>query len=698
MIVLILTTYMLMDLVTDFFCQTSYYCSRNRSKKYRAAAFGRRFLERGRLYNENMAAGNVKISRRLPIGAEVLSDGRTHFRVWAPQVERVEVVFGKEFSPNKACHNRRPSEAGWNTSSLVPESNGYFSGTIQDTKEGTLYYYRLDNADDLYPDPASRFQPDGPEGPSQVINPARFAWTDENWKGLVLEGQVIYEMHVGTFSQSGSWKGAIERIPALADTGITVIEVMPVADFAGDFGWGYDGVDLFAPTRLYGTPDEYRLFIDKAHSLGIGVILDVVYNHLGPVGNYLGQYTRFYFSDSYKNEWGEAINFDGPNSGPVREFFIANAGYWVEEFHLDGLRLDASHQIFDKSPENILAAITRRVREAGGRQGCRKTILIAENETQQVKLGRPIDEGGYGMDALWNDDFHHSAMVALTGHNEAYYTDYLGNPQEFISSLKWGYLFQGQYYKWQKHRRGSPGLGLKPSSFILYIQNHDQIANTCCGIRVHKLTSPGLLRAITALLLLAPGTPMLFQGQEFAASTPFFYFSNVSPALVDNIHRSRLKFLSQFRNLAQPEIQATIPRPDDPDTFERSKLDFTERELHREIYQLHCDLLKLRREDRVFHSQRKGMLDGAVISPQAFILRFFGDKGDDRLMLVNLGTDLQLGPAPEPLLAPPEGAEWKILWSSEAREYGGLGVPPLETGDNWRIPGRATVVMKGEKG
>jgi maltooligosyltrehalose trehalohydrolase len=260
-----------------------------------------------------------------------------------------------------------------------------------------------------------------------------------------------------------------------------------------------------------------------------------------------------------------------------------------------------------------------------------------------------------------------------------------------------GYLYQGQYYKWQKKRRGTPGLGLRPSTFILYIQNHDQIANSCCGIRIHNLTSPGLLRAVSALLLLAPGTPFLFQGQEFAASTPFFYFSNVSSDMADDIHRSRLNFLSQFRSLAQPEIQATIPRPDDPHTFESSKLDFGERDLHPEIYLMHRDLLRLRREDPVFHSQRKGALDGAVISPQAFILRFFGNKGDDRLMFVNLGTDLHLDPAPEPLLAPPEGTGWKILWSSEAPEYGGRGTPPLETEDNWRIPGRAAVVLKGEK-
>ncbi len=614
------------------------------------------------------------VSRRFPIGAEVISEEGVHFRVWAPQHRRVEVVF--DILPSRE---------------LVSELNGYFSGLAPSAADGSLYRYRLDGAEPLYPDPASRFQPGGPCGPSQVIDPGRFPWTDYDWKGISIDGQVIYEMHIGTFTSSGNWVSAIEHLKTLAETGITVVEIMPVADFAGSFGWGYDGVDLFAPTHLYGKPDDFRLFVDKAHSFGMGVILDVVYNHTGPVGNYLKHYSQSYFTDRYKNEYGEAINFDGPDSGPVREFFITNAGYWIDEFHLDGLRLDATQLIFDKSPEHILAAIARNVRKAADKK---KVILVAENEAQQVKLVRPLEEGGYGLDGLWNDDFHHSAMVALTGHNEGYYSEYLGNPQEFISSLKWGYLYQGQFYRWQKMRRGTPTVSLKPSTFVIYLQNHDQIANSCCGVRMNYLTSPGLYRAMTALMLLAPGTPMLFQGQEFAATSPFFFFSNVSPSLAENIHHSRLKFLSRFRSLAQPETQARIPRPDDPATFERSKLNLAEREQHIEAYRLHYDLLKLRREDPVFRSQRVGGLDGAVVGPHTFILRFFGKKGGDRLIFVNLGSDLHLDPAPEPLLAPPEEAVWQLLWSSEDPKYGGSGTPPLETADNWRIPGQATVVLK----
>ena len=468
---------------------------------------------------------------------------------------------------------------------------------------------------------------------------------------------------------------------------------MPVADFTGQFGWGYDGVDLFAPTRLYGGPDDFRRFVDRAHAAGLGVILDVVYNHLGPDGNYLKQYAADYFTDRYANEWGEALNFDGPNSGPVREFFVSNAGYWIDEYHLDGLRLDATQQIFDNSPEHVLAAVTRRVREAG--RG-RATLLVAENEAQHSRLARPLDKGGYGMDALWNDDFHHSAMVALTGRNEAYYTDYLGKPQEFVSAVKWGYLYQGQRYGWQKKRRGTPALDLAPAQFVVCTQNHDQIANSGWGLRCHLLTSPGRFRALTALMLLAPGTPMLFQGQEFASSSPFLFFADHQPELAKLVRKGRKEFLAQFRSLALPEVQATLADPADPQTFERCKLDFSERAKHAPVYQMHRDLMRLRREDPVLSRQRPRGVDGAVLGAQAFVLRYLADDGADRLVLVNLGRDLHLHPAPEPLLAPPEGKGWSILWSSQDPRYGGGGTPPLDTDKNWHVPAEATVVMAPE--
>jgi maltooligosyltrehalose trehalohydrolase len=571
------------------------------------------------------------------------------------------------------------------------EEGGYFSAHVPHAGDGTLYRYRLDGSDGPFPDPASRFQPDGPHGPSRVVDPGRFQWTDGSWRGTSIEGQVLYEMHIGTFTKEGTLASAARELPEFARAGITVLELMPLAEFPGRFGWGYDGVDLFAPTRLYGEPDDLRAFIDKAHRAGVAVILDVVYNHLGPDGNYLKQYTESYFTDRYHNDWGEAINFDGEDAGPVRELFIANAGYWIDEFHFDGLRLDATQSIHDASSDHVLAAITRRAREAA--RG-RSIIIVAENEPQLSKLVRPPEAGGYGMDALWNDDLHHSAMVALTGKNEAYYTDYNGSPQEFISAVKWGYLFQGQRYKWQKQRRGTPSLDIKPASFVTFIQNHDQIANSARGLRAHALTSPGRYRAMTALLLLAPGTPMLFQGQEFASSSPFLYFADHKPELARLVAKGRGEFLEQFKSIAQAEVKACLSDPGDKTTFERSKLDLTEREQHAEAYALHKDLLELRRRDPTFRAQRPRGVDGAVLGPEAFVLRFFGDDSlGDRLLLVNFGPDLHLDPAPEPLLAPPEGALWAILWSSESPRYGGCGTPPLDTEDNWRLPGHAAVVM-----
>ncbi|HEX3128063.1 MAG TPA: malto-oligosyltrehalose trehalohydrolase [Thermoanaerobaculia bacterium] len=606
-------------------------------------------------------------SRRLPIGAEVVPEG-VHFRVWAPRRRRVEVVH----------------DAG--TAELEGEGDGYFSGLMEGIGAGALYRYRLDGGG-AFPDPASRFQPEGPHGRSRVVDPSTFEWTNRDWPGVEPEGQILYEMHVGTFTREGTWEAAARELPELARLGITVVEMMPITEFPGRFGWGYDGVDLFAPSHLYGEPDDLRRFVDRAHAAGIGVILDVVYNHFGPDGNYLRQFSDSYFTDRHENDWGDAINFDGEDAGPVREFYLANAGYWIDEFHFDGLRLDATQDIHDASAEHILAAVVRRVRETA--RG-RTTFLVAENEPQETRLVRPLERGGYGIDALWNDDFHHSAQVALTGRNEAYYTDYLGTAQELISAVKYGYLYQGQRYSWQKQRRGSPGLDLPPWAFVSYLQNHDQVANSGQGERCHRLSDPGRFRAMTALLLLAPATPMLFQGQEFCSSAPFLYFADHNPELAEAVRKGRLEFLSQFPSLADPEVQAVIATPHDPATFERCKLDFAERERHAGCYALHRDLLRLRREDAAF----LGRMDGAVLTSDALVLRFFDPEGD-RLLLVNLGRDLHLVPAPEPLLAPPEDRRWEILWSSEDPEYGGSGAPPPEDEEEgWRIPGHAAVVLR----
>ena len=611
--------------------------------------------------------------RRLPIGAELQRGAGVHVRVWAPAATRVDAVIDGESA----------------AVALEPESGGYFAGMLPNAGVGTRYRFSLDGAAPL-PDPASRFQPDGPHGASEVIDPAAFRWTDDAWPGVTLRGQVLYELHVGTFTRDGTWRAAMEQLPALADIGVTVLEIMPVADFPGYFGWGYDGVDVFAPTRLYGRPDDFRAFVDRAHALGLGVILDVVYNHVGPDGNYLARFSPDYFTDRYPNEWGEALNFDGERSGCVREFFIANAGYWIDEYHLDGLRLDATQQIFDASAEHIIAAITRRVRQAA--RG-RVTLIVGENEPQHVRLIRPLERGGYGLDALWNDDFHHSARVAATGRNEAYYSDYAGSPQELVSAVKWGFLYQGQRYAWQKKARGTPTFGVPPEHFVAYVQNHDQVANSGRGERLHRLTTPGRYRAITALLLLGPATPMLFQGQEFAASSPFVYFADHRPELAELVKKGRAEFLAQFPSLATPEMRACLGDPADRASFERCKLDHGERQRHAHVVALHRDLLRLRREDPVFSRRRPTGVDGAVLGDAAFVLRFFGEP-TDRLMLVNFGRDLELTRAPEPLLAPPENTRWQVVWSSEHPDYGGSGAPPLTADEPWRLIADAATVLE----
>ena len=617
--------------------------------------------------------------RRLSVGAEVLSSegtGGAHFRVWAPKRTRVDVELVRENGPRFVELQREDGER-------------YFSGTVEEAVDGTLYRLRLDG-EHSYPDPASRFQPEGPHGPSRVVDPSRFQWTDGAWRGAELAGQVIYELHVGTFTPEGTWDAARRELAELASLGLTCIELMPVAEFPGRFGWGYDGVNLFAPTRLYGEPDDLRRFVDEAHRLGLAVILDVVYNHIGPDANYLREFAEEYFTDRRRTEWGAAINFDGPGSIPVREFFVVNARYWVEEFHVDGYRLDATQSIFDDSAEHVLTAIGREVRAAA--RG-RATIVVAENEPQDTRLIRAPERGGYGLDGLWNDDLHHSAMVALTGMREAYYTDYRGTPQEFISAVKYGYLYQGQRYKWQRQRRGTPALDLPPHAFVTFIENHDQVANSARGQRVHALTTPGRFRAMTAYLLLAPGTPMLFQGQEFAATPPFLYFADHEPGLAEKVREGRAEFLMQFRSIAAPEMQARLDDPGAVETFERSKLDLAERERHAPIYIMHRDLIRLRRTDPSLGPNAR-RVDGAVLGAEAFVLRFFGDEGGDRLLLVNLGSDLPFNPAPEPLLAPPLDAVWTVMWSSADPRYGGAGTPPLEGRRNWTLPGHAAVLMR----
>jgi len=619
--------------------------------------------------------------RRYPIGAELIGKNETHFRVWAPKAQQLDLVIEESAAKNAAR----------TFYSLQAEADEYFSGVAK-VGAGACYRFRVNSAENFHPDPASRFQPDGPHGSSCVVDPTKFEWTDADWPGTKLKGQVIYEMHVGTFTSEGTWPAAADQLAELASIGITVMEMMPIADFPGKFGWGYDGVDLFAPTHLYGTSDDLRAFVNHAHSLRLGVILDVVYNHFGPDGNYLGVYSNDYLTRDKENDWGDSINFDGPNSGPVREFFITNGRYWIDEFHFDGFRFDALHAIRDHADDYIIGAVGRAARKAAG---SRSIILIAENDLQEAKMVRPRSEGGDDLDGMWNDDFHHSAIAALTGRREAYYADYVGSPQEFISAAKYGFLYQGQSLSWRKALRGCATFGIGPQVFVCFIENHDQIANTGPGQRLRFQTSPGRYRAMAALLLLGPWTPLLFQGEEFGASSPLMFFADIGDASVrDATRRGRAKWLAPFLSLSDEDAWRSLPAPDDPRVFARCKLDFSEREKNRPTYDLHVDLLKLRREDSRFRQQITGGVDGAVLGPASFVLRYFAEENDDRLLIVNFGKNQLLEPAPEPLLAPPLGYRWETLWTSESPRYGGAEVAAITNEEMWFLPAESAVVLR----
>lgn len=609
------------------------------------------------------------MKRQYPIGAEYSKNG-TSFRVWAPEHKKVSLIF----------------EGSQRQINLTKEGKGYFKAFVDNVKPDTLYYFKLGNEEKLFPDPASRYQPFGVDGASAVID-SSFPWTDADWMGNDLDGQIIYEMHIGTFTKEGTFRAAKEKLKDLAELGITLIEIMPINEFPGHFGWGYDGIYLFSPYHLYGSPNDVKSFINQAHKLGIGVILDVVYNHFGPEGNYFSKFSPDYFNPHEYTEWGDAINFDHPSS---REYFTTNARYWIEEYHFEGLRIDATPWLYSKTKPHILAELAQVVHKANPKK---KKIIIGECETQDVKLLQSKKIGGYQYDALWNDDFHHSACVRLKGKREAYYTDYLGSPQEFISAFKYGFLYQGQYYSWQKKERGKFDLTLPHSTMIVFLESHDQVANTGSGERIYQHCDYSNFKALTCLLLLGPNTPMIFQGQEYGSTSPFHYFADHNEHLNELIHKGRQEFLSQFPTLATKEAHKKLHKPFDPLTFTTCKLDHNEKEKNIEHYALYKDLIELRKTDDVFKSMKSIKIDGAVLGTDAFLIRYFGRDLGDRLIIVNFGPDLTYNPAPEPLIVAGENLQWEIIWSSESSIYGGLGTPPINN-PYWKIPGHSAIVLK----
>lgn len=606
-------------------------------------------------------------------GAVPQSDG-TQFTVFALGHDRVDLVIeGSAPIP------------------LAPLGDGYFGAKVAEAGVGTRYGFSIDGGPVLH-DPASRWQPEGLEGLSEVVDPT-FAWTDADWPGVTRHDQILYQLHLGTFTPQGTWRAAQEQLPRLAELGITLIQVLPVASFKAETGWGYDGALLFAPHPPYGTPDDMRAFIDAAHGLGLGVILDVVYNHVG-IGDRLRDFSEHYFHDDDGNEWGSRFNLDTEGAQGARDYFTANAAYWIKDFHLDGFRLDATQALVDESPRHIIADIAAAAREAAGE---RSLFIVAENLPQDRRLTDAPEAGGYGLDAIVADDYHHAVLVAATGHSDHYYGDYAGTPQELLSAIKYGFLYQGE----RSHRRdaafGTYNLDKAPEQFVHFLENHDQVANSTRGFRLAKLTSPSRLRALTAMLLLGPQTPMLFQGQEWGSTRPFYYFFGVKADEAKSVEDGRLAALRDFHGFDDPVMRETMARASQPETFTASKLDHGEAERNAGMVALHRDLIALRRGTAAFSQRARRWIDGAVIGPGAFLVRYTTDTPEeDRLLLINLGPDVKIGVLAEPLLAPPPGRKWVRVWSSEHPDYDGLGRVDIDTDTAWALPADCALVLAGE--
>jgi len=519
----------------------------------------------------------------MPFGAAVRADGATRFRLWAPAATRVDLDLATTAA--RAVLPLAALEGGW------------FEAAVPGAPHGSRYAFRIDGAHTV-PDPASRANPDDVHAPSMVVDPLAFDWQDGAWRGRPWREAVLYELHVGTFTPAGTFAAAIERLDDLADLGVTAIELMPVADFPGERNWGYDGVLPFAPDASYGPPEDLKALVQAAHARGLMVLLDVVYNHFGPEGNYLHLYAPQFFNPRHATPWGAAINFDGAHARTVRDFFVHNALYWLEEYHFDGLRLDAVHAIADDSRPDIVTELATRVREGPGRD--RHVHLVLENDANQARyLGRDAAGAPRFATAQWNDDVHHALHVLLTGERDGYYADYAARPLRYLGrALAEGFAFQGEVSPYRANRtRGEPSAHLPATAFVSFLQTHDQVGNRALGERIGMLAAPRALAAAAACVLLAPAPPLVFMGEEFAASAPFLFFCDFGPELAAAVTRGRREEFARFARFRDPAAQAAIPDPNDPATFARSKLDWRETALggHRERLALYRRLLALRR-------------------------------------------------------------------------------------------------------
>jgi len=593
----------------------------------------------------------MKRCHDMPFGARLLPQGGAEFRLWAPSAQQVELLL-----------NGRPQR-------LTAAAEGWYAGTAVAAMAGDRYAFRIDG-DLTVPDPASRYNPDDVHGASQLVDPAAFDWPDDGWRGRPWHEAVVYELHIGCFTPAGTFAAAIERLDDLVALGITAIELMPVADFPGTRGWGYDGVLLFAPDASYGTPDDLKRLVAAAHARGLMVLLDVVYNHFGPDGNYLYVYAQTFFDRSVNTPWGAAINLGGEGSRTVRDFFIHNALFWIEEYQFDGLRIDAVHAMHDESPLHFVDELAQAVRAAAGSD--RDVHLVLENHANDVhRLKRSANGGPLLADAQWNDDVHHAMHVLATGESDGYYIDYADDPLGQLGrALAEGFAYQGDASVYQPgQRRGTASAGLPPLAFVNSIQTHDQVGNRAFGDRIEELAVAAEreepLRALVACMLLSPAPPMLFMGEEFAAGTPFLYFCDFTGDLAQAVTEGRRAEFSRFEMFAEPSLRARIPDPNFKSTFERSKLNWNERRAdgHAQWWTLYRDLLSLRREHLMplLPQARSGNFSRPA--PDCLQLRWPLGSGRYWHLRVNLsgaavaglatlpGTTVYISPAPGPALS-----------------------------------------------
>ena len=501
----------------------------------------------------------VKRKHSMPFGAECLDDARVRFRLWAPAAREVVLALA--------------AEGGTRLAPMQAAADGWWE-LVAEARAGTRYRFRIDGGREV-PDPASRCNPDGVHGASEVIDPAAYEWRDAGWSGRPWHEAVIYELHAGAFSPSGTFLGMLAQLPRLADLGVTAIELMPVAAFAGARNWGYDGVLPYAPHCGYGRPEDLKRVVAEAHRLGLTVLLDVVYNHFGPEGNYLHAYAPQFFTSRHRTPWGDAINFDGAGSAVVRRFFIHNALYWLEEFHLDGLRLDAVHAITDDSRPDILTELAEAVRRGPGR--ARHVHLVLENDRNDARRLERVAGAPRAYDAQWNDDFHHALHVLLTGEGDGYYADYAERPAWLLGrALAEGYAYQGEHSGFRGRARGTRSAGLPPPAFINFLQNHDQVGNRACGERLPALAASDALRAGLALLLLAPSIPLMFMGEEFGSIQPFPFFCDFDGDLARAVTDGRRNEFAHFERFADPRSREAIPDPNAAATFDLARIDWAD--------------------------------------------------------------------------------------------------------------------------